>query len=310
MELNKTRQYDIVDCPDHLAEGFGIIRSGIVPTTLRFYSPWSWISTNSLNLKEKWYDIKGIKWMEKACVKGAHCLTSPSQDLADKVRDFFKVNKKIEIIGNPIDISSFSPDRNLDGDPIKILFAGRLEPRKGPDVLARAIPLVCNEVKNVEFIFLGSDCPSKTSASTKNELKEYLGSQGVLCYVNFLDHVPLLELPKIYNSVDIVVVPSRYDTSPYVCQEAMACGRAVVGTTAGGMPEYMDFGEAGMLVQPEDSLALARAIITLAKNSELRNRLGYIARKRVEEQYDRRVIARKTTELYKEAIKIHKSKNK
>lgn len=306
-QLNKANRFDVVDCADHLGEGFGIIRSGIIPTTLRFYSPWSWIAAQSLNLKERWYDINGIKWLESSSIFGSHCLTSPSKDLADRVTDFFEIKKPIEIIGNPIDINRFSPMDILPSEPVKILFVGRLEPRKGCDILAKAIPHVCREVSNVEFTFLGSDCPSKTSPSTKEELKAFLGSKDVLKWVNFMDRVDLLDLPKIYNSAHIVVVPSRYDNSPYVCQEAMACGRAVIGTTAGGMPEYMDYGKAGMLVQPEDPVALARAITTLIKNSDLRNRLGEAARKRVVEQYDRKVIARRTCDLYLKAIASHQS---
>jgi glycosyltransferase involved in cell wall biosynthesis len=185
---------------------------------------------------------------------------------------------------------------------VRVLFAGRLEPRKGPDILLKAIPLVVREVPDIHFTFLGNDCPTATSPSFMGEARSFIEQNGLSRHVAFKQHVPLFSLPSEYNAVHISVVPSRYDTSPYVCQEAMACGRAVIGTTSGGMPEYLNHGEAGLLVPPEDPAALAQAIIALAKQPERRRRLGAAARQRVEQRYERRRIAALTIALYESAI--------
>jgi glycosyltransferase involved in cell wall biosynthesis len=263
------------------------------------------MTSNTLNYKERWYDVKGMKWLEKRSIVGADVLNSPSSDMAKHVTEFFNLRRHIEIIENPIDCTTFKPGDQLPEKPVKILFLGRLEPRKAPDILAHAIPLVCKEVDNVMFTFLGADCASNTSSSTRTELQLFLSSQGVDRFVEFHEPVPLLELPGWYNSAHIITVPSRYDTSPYVCQEAMSCGKAVIGSTAGGMPEYLDNGNAGMLIPPGDPRALADAIITLVKDPHLRLQLGEKARKRVVERYDRRVIASKMCEQYQKAIHLH-----
>ena len=304
-ELHRESPYDVVDCADHLGEGYGIIGSGIVPTTLRFYTPWAWQSTRSLNYRERWYDIYGIRWLESRSVLNAHCLTCPSRDLSERVTEFFDLRRPVEIIENPIDSEWFSPGEPLSEDTIRVLFLGRLEPRKGPDILVRAIPRICQEVNNIEFCLIGSDCPSLNSASTRAELRSFLDSEGVINRVTFQDPVPLLDLPKWYNSAHIVVVPSRYDNSPYSCLEAMSCGKAVVATEAGGAKEYLDYGKAGLLFPSEDCDALADAVIQLAKDRALREKLGERARQRVRERFDRTVIASRMCLLYERAIEIH-----
>lgn len=304
--LHARHPYDVVDCADHLGEAFGLIRRQAAPTTLRFYSPWSWVASRSMNYREKYLDIKGVRWLEAACVHGANVLTSPSHDLAGHVREFFRIRRPIHVIGNPLDVERFSPVPMPPGRPVRALFLGRLEPRKGPDILAEAIPLVVRQFPDIRFTFLGSDCPGRRSPSTREELREFLAARGVLDHVDFHDPVPLMELPRWYGGAHFIVTPSRYDNSPYVCQEAMSCGRPVIGTSAGGMKEYLNHGQAGRIVPPDDPRALAEAILELARDADLRQRLGQAARRRVLEEYDRRVIAARTCELYEQAIRLHR----
>ncbi|MBI5248900.1 MAG: glycosyltransferase family 4 protein [Desulfomonile tiedjei] len=305
-ELHSHAPYDVVDCPDHLGEAYGIIRSGLVPTTLRFYTPWSLAAASAMNYRERWYDIYGVRWLERQSALGAHCLTCPSKDLSDKVTEFFNLSQPVEIIGNPIDSHMFRPDDPVSDSTIRVLFVGRLEPRKGPDVLVHAIPHITREISNIQFCFIGSDCPSPNHQSTRGELKDFLDSQGVSGHVTFQDPVSLLDLPKWYNSAHIIVVPSRYDNSPYSCLEAMSCGKAVVASKAGGAPEYLDHGNAGLLCPSEDPKSLAQAIVRLAKDAALRAKLGDQARQRVIERFDKKVVVERTCELYERAIKIHR----
>ncbi len=304
-ELHAQRPYDIVDCPEHIGEGYGIIRSGLVPTTVRFYTPWSLVAAETMNYKERWDDIYGMRWLERQSARNADCLTCPSRNLSEKVTRFFNLSKPVEVIENPIDSALFRPEDPVSENTIRVLFVGRLEPRKGADILIEAIPHVMREISDIHFCFIGSDCPSSNSPSTRSELKHYLESNGALGHVAFQDPVPLVDLPKWYNSAHIVVVPSRYDNSPYACLEAMSCGKAVVASMAGGAREYLDHGKAGILCPSEDPKSLADAIVRLAKDRGLRIDFGNRARQRVVERYDRKVIVSRTCELYERAIDIH-----
>ena len=96
--------------------------------------------------------------------------------------------------------------------------------------------------------------------------------------VEFRGRVPLSELPAVYQRSTIAVVPSVYDNSPYTAIEPMACGRPVVGTTGGGIPEYVLHATRGLIVPSGDPAALANAIVTLAEDPSRRTEMGRNAR--------------------------------
>ena len=138
----------------------------------------------------------------------------------------------------------------------------------------------------------------------KNHIIDVLRDKGGLKNITFRSPVPYHELVDHYCAADIMVVPSLYDNSPYTCLEAMSCGIPVIGTSAGGMPEYIDKGKCGIIVPPGDSENLARAILELSFDKEKRIRYGFAARHKVLTVFKREIIAQKITELYNLANEI------
>jgi glycosyltransferase involved in cell wall biosynthesis len=112
-------------------------------------------------------------------------------------------------------------------------------------------------------------------------------------------------MPYLYNLCDIVVVPSKLcdagssDRSPNSLIEAMACGKAVIGTAVGGIPTIMD--QAGLLIQPNDPAAIVQAISQLIVDTQLRETLGKEARTRAVTTLNNHVYARRIFELWKQA---------
>ena len=297
--------YDVIDTPDHLAEGFFAARARRLPLLVRLYTPFSLAVELRLNAYRKDASYWVIRAMEKSLVRRADVVTAPSANLAGLVRDSFGLVSEVPIVPNPIDTALFRPRPELapHGSDVRALFVGRLEHRKGCQVLAGAIPQVLAECPEVRFTLLGADTPNVEGfSSMKACLLAQLHHARCVGYVKFRERVTLEELASVYCEHEIVVVPSLYDNSPYTCLEAMACGKAVVGTTAGGMPEYLDNGRAGLLVAPGDHKALAQAIVTLARDKGLRERLGRYGRERAERLYARREVCQRTAELYAEAI--------
>jgi glycosyltransferase involved in cell wall biosynthesis len=109
------------------------------------------------------------------------------------------------------------------------------------------------------------------------------------------------QMPELYNLADIVVVPSMRcpgtssDRSPNSLTEAMACGKAVIGTEVGGIPLIM--GSAGLLIAPNESNAIIEAISTLVGDVGLRIALGNKARERAVTELSNNVYARRILEL-------------
>jgi len=112
--------------------------------------------------------------------------------------------------------------------------------------------------------------------------------------------LPDRELAALYNAATMVVHPSRYEGFGLPVLEAMRCGAAVIAGNASSLPEVA--GDAGLLVDPEDPAALARAIETLAGDPSLRRELGERAIERAA-RFRPEDLGRNTLEIYEEAIR-------
>ena len=109
------------------------------------------------------------------------------------------------------------------------------------------------------------------------------------------------ELPAFYRRADVLVVPSLSEAFGKPAVEAMASGLPVVATRVGGIPEVVADGETGLLVPPNDPVALAEAMGRLAADPALRARLGAAGRARAEERFSYDRIAREVETLDEES---------
>lgn len=111
------------------------------------------------------------------------------------------------------------------------------------------------------------------------------------------------QLRELYRGVDVVVIPSitssgTQENTGIAALEAMACGKPVIATDIGGLPEVIPDGEAGFLIPEKDSNALARAAITLLLDRELAQRMGKEARDHVVSGFSSISWARKVVDVY------------
>jgi glycosyltransferase involved in cell wall biosynthesis len=180
---------------------------------------------------------------------------------------------KMSMINNGIDIDSFFPrDGYLDPTtPLKVLFIGRIDRNKGPDIAADAVAVLQKQGLPVEFTVAGGlwfyGHGKEMEDPFFRELKGKMDSVGA----DYRGHVTRDNVPALVRSHDVVCVLSRTnDPNPLVCLEGMASGCAVIGATRGGIPDA--FGEAGILVDPDDFDAVVGTLRRLAADpAELKN---------------------------------------
>jgi glycosyltransferase involved in cell wall biosynthesis len=200
---------------------------------------------------------------------------------------------KVSTIPNGVDLELFSPWRGPDSAdhwpelaPGYCLYVGTLRPRKGVDLLLRA--LVDVDLRCV----IAGDGPTR---GTLELLAKELGlSERVL----FLGSVPHAELPELYRKAAIFVLPSRADTMPLVLLEAMACGTPPVATSLYSVPRLVKHGHNGFLVRPGDVDGLHTAIQDLVADEALRDELGRNARATVEQGFTWLGHARQVVSVY------------
>ena len=137
--------------------------------------------------------------------------------------------------------------------------------------------------------------PRKTA-----ELRSWFRSLGIGKYITFTGRIDDKAFVRQYAKAAVAVVPSVYEGFGLPVGEAMACGVPVISTTGGALPEVV--GDAGVLVPPADSQALANAIIHLLDHPEYAEKIGAAGYKRLQEQFTWRAAAEKTVRVYREVM--------
>jgi glycosyltransferase involved in cell wall biosynthesis len=162
------------------------------------------------------------------------------------------------------------------------------------DALARVSPRLPLRAYIVGAPIYATD-DSQFSVEELQDAARVRGLNGCVGFCGFIDDVA-----AALRSLDVVVHAST-EPEPFgmVIAEAMACGRAVVGSRAGGAAELLDDGGDALAHEPGDADGLARAIEKLAEDLPLRRRLGTAARRTAEARFDRRRLAETLVPLYR-----------
>lgn len=233
---------------------------------------------------------------ESLQIKKSDSLITHSQRHAKELeRELGIPHKNFKLIPHGIPIpKTFQIPTRSKAKNLQVLFVGRLEKRKGIDVLLRAIPLVLSKLDSVIFSIIGSD-PNGYSKSffQNNELRDHVYFKGKLSEK---------ELSYAYEKCDIFVAPSYYESFGLIYLEAMSFAKPAIGTKVGGIPDVIVDENTGKLIEPGDHRSLAEAIIQLANSPEMRLEMGTKGRNRVEALFSIRAMSESTIEHYQEFL--------
>jgi D-inositol-3-phosphate glycosyltransferase len=179
----------------------------------------------------------------------------------------------------------------LDTHQPILLFAGRLDPFKGPDILLRAAALMREEAQ----IVIAGGKPGDQDVSQLQSLAEEL---GISQRVRFLGARPRAEMPLLYSAADVTVVPSFHESFGLAAVESLACGTPVVATRAGGLLTVIRHEETGFLVSRSPA-CFAEHLDTLLRDSALAAHMRSRARLSVL-QFGWQRVANQMQRLYEE----------
>ena len=307
--LHRKDEVDVVEFAEVGAEGYIYLHLPWKrPVVVRCHTPTA-ILRRHYQPEEMSYSTTWTEANERYCVRAADLLTTPSQDMARVVSESYDVHgMQFRALANPIDVSMFERTRGCktnggNSRGVLVLHVGRLERVKGIDVLVRAIPRVVEQAPKTRFAFIGEDRADALGRSCQEQLMKSVRERGVQDHVKFLGSVDQSTLIAWYHRADVAVVPSlNYESFSYTCAQAMAAGLPVVASRIGGIPETLDDGISGLLVEPGKVEALSQALVILARDGDLRRRMGEAGSSKARRCFDASVVAEQMVQLYASAL--------
>lgn len=280
LRIRARRGLHLVSAPIWDVEGVACLADGTLPVVTSLHSTYKLV----LPSKRKWQDDKTYRRLhvDKLITAEAWMLERSALILGNSaaiVRDIEAAYglaldpARLRVVPHGLapEVPATPPAR---GPGTRILFVGRFETRKGIDILANAIPRVLQMQPEAHVVLVGDpEVDEDGRGPTHRPAIEAL----VARFPNRVEMTGLLSraaLVEEYARADIFVAPSRYESFGLIFLEAMMHGAACIGTRVGGIPEVIEDGTTGLLVPPEDPVALAEALCRLLQDSQLRQRLG------------------------------------
>ena len=287
--FRKRGSFDVIHAHSHL-----FFSTNVCALLRAFGSPPLVITNHGLKSQSvpSWLNDVYIPTIAKWTFKAADRIICYTENEKASLVDLGIDGEKIAVIHNGIDTDVFarSQDRTASG---RLLWIGRFVPGKGVEYLIDAFAILAKKHPETELLLIGKG-PLKESIERK------IADMGLAQKVSIREFVPNRELPEVYKSSDVFVLPSLEEGIPRTILEAMASEVPVVCTNLPQLTDIVD--GCGLLVPARDPEALAEKIDALLSDDNLARGLGQCGRERVLNRYSWEDTVKRTLKLYQELI--------
>lgn len=293
IEIRDRDGLDIAEFPEYggLASACTFMKNiGIIIT---FHTPSELVDKLNDSIPSK----KRIQWykFEQLALKHAHGFRSPSQAMKSEIHKMYPLkNKNFEVIRNPLFTEHFNTiEKKRKDSSFDILFAGRLEQRKGAGLILQVIKDILKIDRKVTISFAGESAPAASRdyrSAIENTLDEELRSR-----VYFLGPLSFKDLSILYCRSSLFLFPSVFENAPYALYEAIAAKLPVVASASGGIQEIIRHKETGLLFSHSNPVELIDCIKTAMGNYT-------ICEKMAENAYDNLYIQHSPEKIAKDSV--------
>ncbi|MCX2865011.1 glycosyltransferase family 4 protein [Paucibacter sp. PLA-PC-4] len=208
---------------------------------------------------------------------------------------------KISVVHCGVDVERFAlfaRSAPPAGAPLRLLNVGRLAPEKGQDLLLHALARLRQQGLQLHLDIVGG-------GELEQALKALADQLGLAGFITFHGVQPEQVIRQLHQRADLFVLPSRAEGLPVACIEAMAMGTVSIASRITGIPELIDHGVSGLLVEAGDAVALAEAIATLQADPAMAQRLRLGGRATVLAGFDRAKCTQQLIGVWSQQISSH-----
>lgn len=251
----------------------------------------------SINLL--YYKRKALKSADKVIAVSEHVRREISKLVPDLSR--------ISVIPNAINLKDDNvgfiedPSNNSSLHP-SMLFLSRLVRLKGCEVLIRSMPIILSSIPDVHLYIAGTG-PQLES------LKSLSAKLNISNNISFLGYVSETQKFKLYYSTDLYVMTPYLESFGITLLEAMACHKPVIASNVGGICEVIEDGTTGYLFKSGDIDDLAEKCVKMLEDDVLRVKMGHAGRKRVEQLFDSKKVAKNLFDSYVNCLDEYNEKH-
>lgn len=262
-----------------------------------------WVAWNHGYTAMTWLD-RTYNQLDRWSLRGVYRMVTVCRPFADKLVDLGVPREKITILHNAVKpfiappaeaVAQLRRRFAIGEDEAVVLSIGRLSSEKGHADLIRAGALLTKmpDVPPFRIVIVG-DGPERESLRS---LVSQCGMEQRVTLAGF-QH----DTKPYYAMATVVAVPSHSEGSPNVVLEAMAAGLPIAANRVGGVPEILQEGVTGLMVQARNPEAMAQAMLRILLDEELRKRLGSAARERALADYTPEAYRRRLVEFYQATL--------
>ena len=215
---------------------------------------------------------------------------------------------KVQIIRNGVNLETLVSKVNFK-EKYKInskfiLFVGRFSKSKGIENLINALNIIKNEkiISDVRLVIMG------VNFGFEQKMEELIERFDLSEKIMIIKNPPREDVISAYGESEFLILPSQWELSPLVPLESFAFKKPVISTRSHGIPFTVQDDKTGILVEPENSEELSKAIIKLLQDDNLRERLGMCGYEFVHEECNCITMAKNSLRLYEKMLKNHDNK--
>jgi hypothetical protein len=312
LEIASRRRVDAVEAPIWDVEGAAFIGHPAFPlvtslhTTLQFHLD----SNPELKSDERFMRefAQPMLRIERLLLQSSDAIHGNSHAIVEEIESAYGLTldrSLLRVVSHGLEDwtagAADAPSAHQPGSPVRLVFIGRLELRKGVDVVMDIAPIVLREHPEVLLEFFGNDrLPGEDGRTWRERFESLSEFAGLRDRVVFHGEVSDERLRQAYAQADVILAPSRFESFGLVHLEGAMYGKPVVGSRSGGMVEVIEDGVTGMLPEPGNARSLSLALRRLLADAALRERMGRAARRRYLEKFTSERMAADVARMFAE----------